>query len=96
MKRTVASVLLGLSLLFTPLTFNYSQAAAAGITAGQDVNQGKQQQLENLKQKKQGLDQRLIELQTKVDNYHEKRRRKLRHRRKLLIWRKNCSNWKRS
>lgn len=51
MKRTVASVLLGLSLLFTPLTFNYSQAAAAGITAGQDVNQGKQQQLENLKQK---------------------------------------------
>lgn len=73
MKRTVASVLLGLSLLFTPLTFNYSQAAAAGITAGQDVNQGKQQQLENLKQKKQGLDQRLIELQTKVDNYHEKK-----------------------
>lgn len=73
MKRTVTSVLLGLSLLFMPLTFNYSQAAAAGITAGQDVNQGKQQQLENLKQKKQGLDQRLIELQTKVDNYHEKK-----------------------
>lgn len=73
MKRTVASVLLGLSLLFTPLTFNYGQAAAAGITAGQDVNQGKQQHLENLKQKKQGLDQRLIELQTKVDNYHAKK-----------------------
>ena len=73
MKKTVASVLLGLSLLFTPLTFNYSQAAAAGITAGQDVNQGKQQHLESLKQKKQGLDQRLIELQAKVDNYHEKK-----------------------
>lgn len=73
MKRTVASVLLGLSLLFMPLTFNYSQAAAAGITAGQDVNQGKQQHLESLKQKKQGLDQRLIELQAKVDNYHEKK-----------------------
>ena len=64
---------MGLSLLFMPLTFNYSQAAAAGITAGQDVNQGKQQHLESLKQKKQGLDQRLIELQAKVDNYHEKK-----------------------
>lgn len=73
MKKTVASVLLGLSLLFTPLTFNYSQAAAVGGAASQDVNQGKQQHLENLKQKKQGLDQRLIELQTKVDNYHEKK-----------------------
>lgn len=73
MKKTVASVLLGLSLLFTPLTFNYSQAAAVGGAASQDVNQGKQQHLENLKQKKQGLDQRLIELQTKVDNYHAKK-----------------------
>lgn len=73
MKKTVASVLLGLSLLFTPLTFNYSQAAAVGGAASQDVNQGKQQHLENLKQKKQDLDQRLIELQAKVDNYHEKK-----------------------
>ena len=73
MKKTVASVLLGLSLLFTPLTFNYSQAAAVGGAASQDVNQGKQQHLENLKQKKQDLDQRLIKLQEKVDNYHEKK-----------------------
>lgn len=73
MKKTVASVLLGLSLLFTPLTFNYSQAAAVGGAASQDVNQGKQQHLENLKQKKQDLDQRLIELQAKVDNYHDKK-----------------------
>lgn len=73
MKKTVASVLLGLSLLFTPLTFNYSQAAAVGGAASQDVNQGKQQHLENLKQKKQDLDQRLIKLQEKVDNYHDKK-----------------------
>ncbi len=73
MKRTVASVLLGLSLLFTPLTFNYSQAASVGGAATQGVNQGKQQQLENLKQKKQDLDQKLLDLQKKVDDYNEKR-----------------------